>query len=224
MKQQKKHRELASEAENETEKAKNKIEETVSALDVLKDNIEITFKKDGKQAVDNFGNEVENSFMRMVDTGKFNFKQLGDSVIKELQRMMIRALIVKPIIDSLTSAFGLGDSPNANASAAPKATGGPVIGGQSYLIGEKGPELFTPSTSGNITPNNRLGGGGSPVQVNVINNSGENDKTETRDEGGDKILDVIIGQAKAAISDDISRGTGVARVLEGKYGLNRKSF
>ena len=36
----------------------------------------------------------------------------------------------------------------------PRAEGGPVSGGSSYLVGERGPELFTPGTSGNITPNN----------------------------------------------------------------------
>jgi phage-related minor tail protein len=30
--------------------------------------------------------------------------------------------------------------------------------GSSYLVGEKGPELFTPSSSGNITPNGAMGG------------------------------------------------------------------
>ena len=39
-----------------------------------------------------------------------------------------------------------------------KAMGGAVVGGTSYLVGERGPELFTPSSSGTITPNNRLGG------------------------------------------------------------------
>ena len=42
----------------------------------------------------------------------------------------------------------------------PKALGGPVMGGSSYLVGERGAEIFTPSTSGNITPNHALGGGG----------------------------------------------------------------
>ena len=46
------------------------------------------------------------------------------------------------------------------------ALGGPVIGGQSYIVGEKGPELFTPSNSGNITPNNKLGGSQS-VNISV---------------------------------------------------------
>jgi hypothetical protein len=41
-----------------------------------------------------------------------------------------------------------------------RALGGPVMGGSSYLVGEQGPELFTPSSAGNITPNHALGGGG----------------------------------------------------------------
>lgn len=37
------------------------------------------------------------------------------------------------------------------------ADGGPVKAGSTYLVGEKGPELFTSSTSGMIIPNNALG-------------------------------------------------------------------
>jgi len=46
-----------------------------------------------------------------------------------------------------------------------RANGGPVAGGGSYLVGERGPELFTPGTSGNITPNNALGGANITVNV-----------------------------------------------------------
>jgi hypothetical protein len=35
--------------------------------------------------------------------------------------------------------------------------GGAVSAGQPYMVGEKGPELFTPGSSGMITPSNRLG-------------------------------------------------------------------
>lgn len=41
----------------------------------------------------------------------------------------------------------------------PKASGGGVTAGGSFLVGERGPELFLPGVSGNITPNNELGGG-----------------------------------------------------------------
>ena len=40
-----------------------------------------------------------------------------------------------------------------------RAMGGPVSAGGTYLVGERGPELFTPSSAGSITPNSRLGGG-----------------------------------------------------------------
>ena len=51
--------------------------------------------------------------------------------------------------------FGIGIVPPK-----PQALGGPVMGGTTYLVGEQGPELFTPSSAGNITPNHALGGGG----------------------------------------------------------------
>ena len=47
-----------------------------------------------------------------------------------------------------------------------KAEGGPVKAGGSYIVGERGPELFTPGVSGMITPNHALGGG-TTVVVNV---------------------------------------------------------
>jgi hypothetical protein len=48
-----------------------------------------------------------------------------------------------------------------------KATGGPVSAGKSYLVGERGPELFMPSGSGNIIPNHSLGGGGTVINLTV---------------------------------------------------------
>nr|BAR30706.1 phage tape measure protein [uncultured Mediterranean phage uvMED] len=47
-----------------------------------------------------------------------------------------------------------------------KARGGTVTGGRSYLVGERGPELFTPGRTGSIAPNNAMGGSSSIV-VNV---------------------------------------------------------
>jgi hypothetical protein len=44
-----------------------------------------------------------------------------------------------------------------------RASGGPVNSGQSYVVGEKGPEIFTPSASGRIS----TGSGAGNVTVNV---------------------------------------------------------
>ena len=51
--------------------------------------------------------------------------------------------------------------------AGARAAGGPVSAGRSYLVGEQGPELFTPRASGVITPN---GGGGGGVTVSNVYN------------------------------------------------------
>jgi hypothetical protein len=53
------------------------------------------------------------------------------------------------------------------AMIAQRAAGGPVKGGTPYLVGEKGPELFVPSSSGGIVPNHKLGGAAAGVVVNV---------------------------------------------------------
>ena len=53
-----------------------------------------------------------------------------------------------------------------------KAKGGPVTGGMPYIVGERGPELFVPGTSGSIVPNDQMGG--NKVEVGQINISVEN--------------------------------------------------
>jgi hypothetical protein len=50
-----------------------------------------------------------------------------------------------------------------------KAAGGPVTSGTSYIVGEQGPELFTPGRNGMITPNHALGGGGGSVINLTVN-------------------------------------------------------
>ncbi len=72
---------------------------------------------------------------------------------------------------SITTASGTnigkaGFMPSNPAFRGAMADGGPVKGGSSYLVGERGPELFTPRSSGNITPNHELGGS-TNIVVNV---------------------------------------------------------
>lgn len=48
-----------------------------------------------------------------------------------------------------------------------KAMGGPVNAGTSYVVGERGPELFMPNRSGTIIPNNKLSGSGTVINLTV---------------------------------------------------------
>ena len=62
-----------------------------------------------------------------------------------------------------------------------RALGGPVDAGRTYMVGEKGPELFVPSASGQIVPNG--GGSGGGVRVSyapVINIDARSDAAAIR--------------------------------------------
>jgi tape measure domain-containing protein len=71
--------------------------------------------------------------------------------------------------------------------------GGPVMGGTSYIVGENGPEMFTPNTTGSITRNGDLGSGGA---VNVNFTIVANDTT-----GFDELLSSRQNVIKQIISD-----------------------
>jgi len=47
------------------------------------------------------------------------------------------------------------------------ADGGVTKPNKSYIVGERGPELFTPGVTGRVTPNHELAGGSTTVVVNV---------------------------------------------------------
>lgn len=59
-----------------------------------------------------------------------------------------------------------------------KSMGGPVSRGKSYLVGERGPEIFTPNTSGGITSNNNMGAVN--INVNVDASGSEVEGSDTR--------------------------------------------
>lgn len=51
-----------------------------------------------------------------------------------------------------------------------RADGGPVSAGKTYLVGERGPELFTPNTAGRVLPNHLMGQGAAAAPVVNIRN------------------------------------------------------
>ena len=88
-------------------------------------------------------------------------KTLGD-VMKSVLDKMTDALLNMAIFGNIG-----GDSITGGLLGSIfKANGGPVKRGGSYIVGERGPEMFTPGVSGMITPNSQLGGT-TNVVVNV---------------------------------------------------------
>ncbi len=74
-------------------------------------------------------------------------------------------------LNNLTGIYNVGINVGVNGTPLPeRAAGGPVRANSPYLVGEVGPELFVPSTSGTIVPNHRLGGGPLNVTMTVTFN------------------------------------------------------
>ena len=72
-----------------------------------------------------------------------------------------------------------------------RANGGPVMGGGSYIVGERGPEMFSPGVSGMITPNHALGGSTNiVVNVDASGSNVEGDEEEGRELG--RLISVAI--------------------------------
>jgi len=95
-------------------------------------------------------NSIQSNLARAAERGELSLKKLTNALLRDLRRFAIDSLVRQPIqnflTNALTGAFGGG-----------RANGGAVAPGQSFLVGERGPELFTPATSGNIRPLNSSG-------------------------------------------------------------------
>jgi phage-related minor tail protein len=71
------------------------------------------------------------------------------------------------------------------------ADGGPAKAGKSYIVGEKGPELFTPGVSGMVSPNSSLGGSTNiVVNVDASGSSVQGDEQQGRELG--RIISVAV--------------------------------
>lgn len=62
----------------------------------------------------------------------------------------------RELASAKAAAGGGSGSSTGTAPIEARAMGGPVLSGSTYLVGERGPELFTPGATGNIIPNHAL--------------------------------------------------------------------
>jgi hypothetical protein len=98
-----------------------------------------------------------------VMTGKFNFKDFANSVIRDLVRIAAQAAITFAIKKAL-QAFG---GPAGGFLAGFLAEGGTAQAGKAYVVGERGPELFVPRSTGTVVPNDAMANTvGGEVNVN----------------------------------------------------------
>ena len=120
--------------------------------------------------------------MSVQDAFRNMFNRIADHFL-DMAARMVAAQLQKGFLGLFSNMFSFGGPttqqlvnkqiathgntvPPGSFNITPKAAGGPVTGGKSYLVGERGPEMFSPGVSGMITPNHALGGS-TNIVVNV---------------------------------------------------------
>ncbi len=140
--------------------------------EVLTDAQKAAWEQSGYDAATRLIEAVKSKVGELVDW----FRSLPGKIVAAIGNIDISGLIKWPSMPSWLGGGGGGGgsirdrAANNNAGATiplpgvagARAAGGPVVGGRTYLVGEKGPELFTAGRSGTIIPNggtSSLGGG-----------------------------------------------------------------
>ena len=114
------------------------------------------------------------SFKALLDFLKLLAPYFGGALKLAIQGIGIALSVVLNVIADLIDGFrtliNLGSKIGGAIGGmfgGGRAAGGPVSAGTTYLVGEKGPELFTPSGSGRIIPNSAMGGGSNVINITV---------------------------------------------------------
>jgi hypothetical protein len=103
------------------------------------------------------------AMIQAIGRGENAFKAFGDGVkatlIQVIQKLTATAILAGVLAALFPS--GVGGTQGFGAIFGKllgfRANGGPVTGNSPYIVGERGPELFVPSVSGSIVPNNSVG-------------------------------------------------------------------
>lgn len=118
-----------------------------------------------KRAQEELAESMADAFSSAIEDIIVDFNSWRD-VVEQLERdilrMITRILVTKPLQTFLESTLGglAGSIVNAGAG---RAFGGAVTAGQTYLVGERGPEVFQPAVNGRIIPNTN----NTTINVNV---------------------------------------------------------
>lgn len=100
-------------------------------------------------------NIMATGFEKAVLSGG-KLRDMLKNIANDLLALIFRQTITAPLASWLTTGLS-----SLGKSMGFAAEGGPIPNGMPYIVGERGPELFVPSSSGTIIPNNSLSSGNS---------------------------------------------------------------
>lgn len=167
---------------------------------------------DQKAAAEKLGKTVADDYLKRLEKAAGPINKLYDSIGQSISTGIVDALTAavdgtKSLADvasqtlrqvaNILLQFGvntaLGGIPGfSQFFGGARANGGTVGGGRSYLVGEKGPELFTPGRTGSIAPSGSFG------ETNVVVNVDASGSQAQGNQPNAKALGAAIGAAVQA--------------------------
>lgn len=141
------------------------------------------FNKELEAGFRSAGESLSKSLASSIVKGKglmSSFKNFFDSILEQMLQKIIQTQLMDPLMNGLFGGGGMmggGGGGFMSSILGPigslfgipgMARGGVPSTNSPTLVGEKGPELFMPGTTGRVIPNNDLAGGGeTTVQFNI---------------------------------------------------------
>lgn len=110
------------------------------------------------------GKRVSSSLAEAARSGELSLRSLAASLVRDLSNLALERFVTQPLQAAFLKVVQ--SLPQAGA----RADGGPVTSGGAYLVGERGPELFVPTGSGQIVPNQ----GVQPISITIHMAPGSN--------------------------------------------------
>lgn len=158
-------------------------------------------------------------------------KQFGLDFVKAVTMMVAKAAalaLIRMLLGSIGGPTKAGfDAPvwgPAPTGVPGFMAGGAVAGGHAILVGERGPEIFTPPGSGRIVPNHELGGGA--PQVNIVNNAPGVVIDQTHND--DRTISLAVNLSRQRVAADFAESTrtgfgAYAEPLNARYAMRRRT-
>jgi len=142
------------------------------------------------------------------------FKDFAKNMVSQIIATFLQLAVVNQILNSIFGLSGNSALPTIG-SIGGKAGGGKMQAGRAMLVGERGPEIFVPDTSGTMRNNmDSMNMGGNPVVINQSLNFSTGVVPTVRAEIT-KMLPQINDMTKAAVLEASARGGSFRKGLLG---------
>lgn len=189
-----------------------------------------------ESTVKNAFNNMENTLVSFVTTGKASFADFANAIVADMARIAIRQAITQPLMTGIGAYFSFGAAHTGGVvgkeslmtrsvsplvfTGAHKFHGGGIVGDEVPIIAKRGEGVFTREQMKALGSS---GGANVNISVNVVNKASNEVKTSVTksNQGGGKFsLDIMIEKIEGAIGKNITKGEDLSPILEQRYGLN----